>query len=318
MRSVQDALGSLLFALRQVRLWLPAWFLVTVVAFLLVRPLWLGLVAAYDHHPAATVALNQHLDADLARRQPELAVRSAGAVLFVLLLWTFLGGGILCRSGTGRPHATADFLADCARTLPRNLRAVGVGLVLALLMGWAVDALDGWLREDLLADVDPGAAMVGVRLRPLTVEAGLEALRWVWGFLFLLLVFASKVARAHLCVSGRRSAALAWATALSSMARHPLRSVLVVGTLSAVWAGVAFLLGPLLAWADDAGHTVLFFGLGQVLVVLLQVELIAAFVAARAFAGLDPGRFLVATGPPKGVFDLELEALEERAPELPR
>jgi hypothetical protein len=297
MGSIRLALGSLLTALRQVRVWLPAWLLVTLVACLLVRPVWIELVAAYDHQPAATVAMNQHLDADFARERPALAVRSAGAVLFMLVLWTFLGGGILCRVGTGRRWATADFLADCARTLPRNLRALGIGLVLALLLGWGVDSLDGWLRRERLADSDPGAFLMGLRFRLLTLEAGLEMLRWVWGFLFLLLLFASKVARSHLCVSGRRSAALAWLSALASMARHPLRSILVVGALTLVWSGAAFAIGPLLAWADGSGHTLLLLAIGQLLVVLLQVELIAAFLAARAFAGLDPGRFLAAARP---------------------
>ncbi len=290
MQGIRIAFASLLAAASAVRLWLLGWLLVTVPAFLLAWPLWVAWKGAYDHHPGATLGLNQHLDADFARQHPELTLASAGAALFVLLGWTWLGGGILALAGSGRPWRLAEVLAEGGRLLPRHLRALGLGLVLALGLAYGVAFLDTWLRTDALADTDPGATLglLGLRFRLFSLEAGLEGLRWLYGLLFLGLLFASKLARAFLIAPEQRSATAAWGRAALRMLRHPIRTAQIVLLLTAAWLGAGFALAPLLAWADQKGHTWALLGLAQLLVVLLQILLVAGFLAARALASAPP------------------------------
>lgn len=287
MSGLRIAFRSFGHALGSVRVWSLCWLLVTVPAVVLLWPTWVALKKAYDHQPGATVALNQHLDADFARVHADLQIHSAGAGLFMLLAWAFLSGGILCRVGGGRMQASA-FFADCGHHLLRNVRALVVGLVLLLLLNWGVDSLDSWLKGEVLADADPGAFAPLGSLRILTLESGLGALDWLYGFLFLALLFAGKLARASLCLQGRRSALLAWLRALLRMLLHPFRTLMVMLGIGAVWLGAAFLLGVAMRWADAEGQTWVLLVLAQVLVVILQLVSIASLLAARELMGALP------------------------------
>jgi hypothetical protein len=281
------AFRSLVSAAVSVRVWALCWVLVTVPALLQVWPLWGELKNALDHQPAATLTLNEHLDLDFARQHPELRMDLTGAGLMVMLVWTFLAGGILCRVGAGRFPA-AGFFSDCGRCLPRNLRATFVGLLLLLLLNWGVDSLDAWLKGDVLADTDPGSFSSVAQARILTLESGLAALRWAYGVLFVVVVFAGKMARANLCVQGRRSALLAWLRAFLRMLRHPLRTLSVMLVLGAVWVGAGLVLGFAIDRADVNGHSWLLLVLSQVLAVVLQIVLIASLLAARDLMGALP------------------------------
>ncbi|HLQ37579.1 MAG TPA: hypothetical protein VK348_07250 [Planctomycetota bacterium] len=300
MIAIRIAVGSLWSAARQLRTIGLAWLLVTLPALFLVLPVYGELRAVFDHHPGATWALDQYLDPDFARGHPAAVVRGSGALLLVLLGWAFLGGGILVADGTGGRIRTAEFFAACGRHLLANLRALGCGLVVCLLLCWGIGVLDGWLRNEVLADADPGMAWqpFGLQSRWLTVESGLVALRWGYGFLFLLLLFASKLARVYLCVGGRHSAVLAWLRALLRLLRHPLRAMLVVAVLSAVPLLLQFAVAELLAMAP-VGDDLWWLLLGsQLHVVVLQIVLIANFHAARRCAGTAALATAVGVAPP--------------------
>jgi hypothetical protein len=284
MHSFLATLGAIVRAAVQVRVWLLGWLVVTVPAVLLTWPLLEGLHQALDHQPAATFGLGQSLDADLARLHPDLVIRSIGAPLLALLGWTFLGGGVLTMLGGPGRVTLAGFLAACGRTLPRNLRALAIGLLLALLLDWGVGVFDTWLRREALRDINPAAPLVFFlpSWPLLSVGAGLEALRWLYGFLFLLLLYASKVARAHLCCRDRTSAVLAWCAAAGTLLRRPLHTLTVIAVLTAAWALPQFAVGELLALGDDEADLPWMTLIGQALVAWLQILLVAAFFVARA------------------------------------
>jgi hypothetical protein len=312
MTAFRIAFGSLGRALPQVRSWLCAWLLVTLPAAFLVLPVLRALRATYDHDPAATFELNQHLDLDFVRLHPDLAIAGGGAVLLVLLGWTFLGGGILAAAAASERPRFGEFLASCARLLPRNLRAIFVGLLLALLLGWGVGFLDDWLRNKALADVDPGAMWTpfGLHWRCFTVEFGLVAMHWVYGYLFLLLLFASKIARAHLCEDTTGSAVLAWLRAIGRMLRHPLRAALVVALLTTAYLLLQLVLGAVLAIGSKGADLWWMVPISQVGVVCAQIVLVAFFLAAHDFAGfarLRESPEELAPGPePAAEFSLDL------------
>jgi hypothetical protein len=314
MSGIRLALRSLGTALASVRLWLLAWLLVSVPALLQVWPLWAELKQAFDHypnpHPGITLTLNEHLDPDFARQHPGLRMEFTGASLVVMLVWTFLAGGILCRVGLGR-FTASQFLADCGRCLPRNLRAMFVGLVLLLLLCWGVDYFDAWLKGDVLADTDPGtSAAVGVESRFLTLESGLAALQWVYGALFLLVLFAGKMARASLCLQNRHSALLAWLRAFLRMLRHPFRTVTALLTIGLVWIGTGFLLRIAMDYVDANGHSWQLLVLSQAFAVMLQLITIATLLVARDL--MVPAAAVVETGPLPDDEVLQLTPVAER------
>lgn len=276
--------AALATATLQVRTWLLGWLLVTLPAVFLVWPLLRTLQQDFDHHPGATPTLGESLDLDFARQHPELALQGGGAVLLVLLGWTFLGGGILATVGRRPGVGLSEFLAAGGRALWPGLRVLGIGLLLAVLLSWGIAGVEHWLQVSL-ADVDPGAALTSSRFT--TVAFGLELLHWLYGLGFLLLLFAAKVARAHLGVAGRSSALRAWLRAAASMLRHPLRALLMVLSLAALWLLSGWLFGILVAYGEASGRLWLMLLAAQLHVVVLQILLVANFLAARSLAGIE-------------------------------
>lgn len=280
MDSLRIVLSCLATAARHPRVWLTAWLVVTLPALLLVFPVFMELRDNLDQHPGATFALNQHLDLDFARAHPEATVRAGGAVLFMILAWTFLGGGILATVGVGRRFRFSEMLAEGGRLFARNLRAVIGLLVLALLLFWGVDAFDGWLRTGLLRDSsNEPLSILGWSSPVLTPRMGLEVLQWGYGLLFLILLFASKLARARLCLYDRRSAILAWSRAVGTMVRRPVRTFMVVALLALVLWAVPAAIGLAMGWFGEDLLPMLV--LGQAGVVWYQIVLIAFFLSAR-------------------------------------
>lgn len=302
--------SSFLAAGREWRVWLLGYLLVTLTALFLVLPLLQALQAALDHHPGASLSLGESLDLDFARRRPDLALQGGGALLLVLLGWTCLGGGLLATAAERPRPSFVEFLAACGRTFWPSLRVLAVGLLLALLLAFGVASLDAWLRLDVLADADPGAGIApfGLQWRIFTLAFGLELLRWCYGLCFLLLLFAAKVARAHLAAGRRRSAWLAFVAAAGNLLRHPLRSLLLLLQLLAAWIAAGWLLGMAVDQAEAGGRLWWMLAASQLHVILLQILLATAFLMARAGAGLDA----VETAPP--VIELPAESGEGEPP----
>jgi hypothetical protein len=286
--SPRIVLGAFATALAHPRLLLLAWLLVTVPALLAVAPAYAAMDRALSHHPGAGYYWNEDLDADLLRLAPGFSVQLTGALLFVLVAWVALSGGVLATAGTGTRFRLRSLLHASATTALRSLRVLLLALPLFLLLGWGLDAFDAWLH-DRLADRDPGPFLPFRALAWFGWPFVVEAVAWARGFLFLLLLFLAKLALARLVSGGRESALLAWLRSFGSLLRHPLRIPLTVAGLCLVWALGQHLLGLGTAYFLD-GRQQLWLGLafGQAGVLWTQAALVAFLLAARAFVPTAP------------------------------
>jgi hypothetical protein len=230
------------------------------------------------------------LDEDFARLHPDARLSLVGASLFVLLAFACLAGGVLAEVGRGRRFTYGGFLVSGARLLGRNLRVLVIGAVLGLLLFWGVDLLDRWIVEHGVYEWDTGPLpVIGARGPWLSLELWLDALRWLWGFLFLVLVLAAKMAMARLAVLDRRSALLAWVAALGTVLRHPLRVVLLLGGWLVCWLGVSYLIGEITVYLIEGKRQVwLGLAMGQLAILWTQVVLVALLLAARGLALPEP------------------------------
>ena len=258
----------------------------TAVALACVYPVFAELDEALGRQPGAGYLLDQALDADFARLHPEVTVALGGGSLVVLLVFVFLSGGILSNVGTGRPFTYSSFLADGGRLFFRNLRVLLIGAVVAMALSFGVHHLDRLIRHEWLYESSAGPLDVFIwETRWLSLELLLDLLSWLWGVLFLVVLFVSKMAMARLAAYDRRSATWAWLRAAGTAARHPVRTALVVigwavvGVVTAT--GVGWLTTHFLESQMDiaAGLAV-----GQVGVMWTQVMLVGFLVAARGVA----------------------------------
>lgn len=295
MNGFRIGLAALGTAFAYPRVLLCAWAVVTAIALVLVWPAYAALDAGLTRHPGAGFLLDLALDADFARRHPQTVVTLLGGSALMLLVWAWLAGGVIATVGVGRRFSFTELLGEGASFLLRSLRVLALGLGFALLLGLGLRALEHLLVEQVWRDADPGVIRI-FGLEPahwLTRGFLLEALHWLYGFLFLVLVFTSKLALARLVVDGRRSAVLAWGWAVGIAVLRPLRTGLVVGTLALVWLLGSWVLGALTAWAlEQQQSLVLGLVLTQAQVFLAQAILVAFLVAARrlATAGRGPTR----------------------------
>jgi len=281
LRTLLFALGT---ALNYPRVVLTMWLMVTLPALLAVFPAVQSIDRALAHHPGARLTLDQSLDSDFARLHPEAAVGLAGGMVFVLLASAFLAGGILTRVGTGKRFSYGVFLAEGGRLFLRNLRVLAIAVIVCAAVFWGIDNLDRWVREVWLYDADPGATLLGWHTPWFSLELGLEATRWLYGFLFVLILLLTKMAMARLAALDRRSALLAWLAAAGTVLRHPLRTLWMLVLWLALWMGVAYLIGEVTVYALEIRQQP-WLGLlsGQVGILWTQLALIALLLAARSF-----------------------------------
>ncbi len=272
-------LGALGTSLRHPRVWLTLWLVVTATALIAVYPAGLAIDAALARQPAASFHLDQALDADFERLQADAAAPAWGGALFVALIAAWLGGGVLASVGRGRLRY-GEWLAGGARLLPRNLRALLLGALAAVLLTWGCERLAHLVREVWLYECDPGESLFGSRL--LSIEMALEALDYSFGLLFLGLAFAAKITMARLALLDRRSALLAWLWTCGFLLRHPLRSGGVAAAFAVLWLGLSHAFGEVTVRLLEVQRSV-WLGLlcGQVGIATAQVLVVAALVAAR-------------------------------------
>lgn len=297
MEFARNVLASLWAAVRAVRVWLLAWTIVTAAAVLVVWPAWRVLDEGLSQHPGAGYHLDQALDVDLWRTRPELALSIGGALLFALLAGIYLAGGVLTTVGReDRRFRFAQLLGEGGYLFLRNLRVIAIGLVLAVGIGWGFAQLDAWLLEDVLYATEPGAIAVRLGIADLRWIHVLEAIAWTKGLCVVGLLFASKVAMARLADGPRRSALIAWGTAIGRLLRRPFRAVGIVVLWTAIWAGGSQLIGELTAYLLEVRQELLLGALaGQVGIVLGQWVLIGLLLSARRFLG-PPVPALVVAG----------------------
>lgn len=293
LRMLGAALGT---AATQPKTWLSAYLLVTVPAVCLVLPNAQASVDLLAHHPGATERLDGALHADLDRALDlDHAVGGGAAALFVAVAFAWLAGGILACVGRQHGYRWADLFAEGGRHLPRNLRALLVGGLAALLVFWGFDVFDGALRGNWLYGADPSAALLDGRW--LSLDMALEALDYLAGVLFLAIAYVTKLAMARLVLLERRGALGAWLRAALHALRHPLRTALVVIGLGALWLGASAAFGSLTAMALEdrsvAGEPMaLGIGLlsGQLGILVTQVLVVATLLMARtSIASSLPG-----------------------------
>lgn len=290
MTSLRIGVMALLTALRYPRVWLTLWAWVAAAALVVVVPVYRASESALAHHPGASARIDQALDVDLWRNNPDLVPHVTGAAVFVLLGMVFFAGGILSCLGVGQRFRFTGFLSECARLFPRNLRVLLIGFVPAVLLFWGVGFADTWLREDLLRNWNPGGPNYDSPLaRYLSLEVALDLLNWFWGLLFLLVVFASKVAMAHLAVENRSCALWAWVTAAKRVGTNPVLASLVILVVGLAYAPLFFLGHVITRFLETEPNLWAGLGCGQGAIMWLQVVTVAFFLAAR--------RFLIVTTP---------------------
>lgn len=294
MNSIRLAVSCVVTALSYPRVWLTALAVVFIAGLLHVFPVFSEIDRALAHYPGAGLSLQPGVDDDLAREVP-LRISMIPGGIFMILVWTFLAGGILATVGTREKFRFTDFLSEGGRLFMRNLRVVVIGLPVALLLFWGVGVLDSWIREDLLYDSDPGSmSLFGWQPRIASWEFLLEVLNNVWAVLFMLLVLTSHVAMARLAVDNRRSALAAWGMAGFLTLRHPIRSLVVVLTICAIFIGGVFGIGELtvlfLEARPEAENLWLALLTGQAGIAYTQVILVAFLLAGRKLLAIrqDP------------------------------
>jgi hypothetical protein len=285
MTSLRTLLFALGTALNYPRVLLTMWVIVTLPALLAVFSAAQAIDRALAHHPGARLTLDQSLDSDFARLHPEAAIDLGGGVVFVLLASAFLAGGILSLVGTGRRFTYGRFLAESGRLFLRNLRVLAIAVIVSAALFWGIGVLDHYVREVWLYEADAGATLGDLHSPWASLQLGLEAMRWIYGFVFVLLLLLTKMAMARLAVLDRRSALLAWLAAAGTMLRHPLRALALPILWLAVWMGVAYLIGEVTVYALEVRHEPWLALLsGQAGILWTQLALIALLLAARTFA----------------------------------
>lgn len=298
MKSVRLTLSAVLAALSYPRVWLTALALVLVAGIVAALPVYRELDAVLAHYPGAGMAPDPILDSDLGR---EVFSRASliGGTLLLLFAWILLGGGVLSTVGMREKFSFTDFLADGGRLFMRNLRVVLLGVPVLLVLFWGVDALQSRVTGQLLHDQDPGSISVfGLQTRVFSWEMLLWVMLLVLGFVFLLVVFCSKLAMARLALDNRYSAVAAWGSAIGVMIRHPVQSVLVVGLLCLVTLVGTFALGELTAYLWEGSANLPLGSVSALLTIAFsQVMLVAWFLAARKMLVAHRGRTDVLTEP---------------------
>jgi hypothetical protein len=178
------------------------------------------------------------------------------------------------------------FLADCGRLFLRNLRVMGLGIVFASALGWGIDVLRSQFRE-WMYDLDPGAVAIPLLVFDVRWVHIVDLGSYAAGLVFLMLVFASKIAMAHLAVHDKRSALIAWGVGLGKLLRSPLRSTLALVLLAASWIGASHALGILTVQFLEVEQN-LWLGLlfGQLTMIWGAAILIATLITARRFVAV--------------------------------
>lgn len=298
MKSIRLTLSAVLTALCYPRVWLTALGLVLAVSAFAVLPVFRELEDVLGHYPGAGMSPDPVTDADLSR-EVFARVSLVGPTFLMVVLWILLGGGILATVGMREKFSFTDFLADGGRLFMRNLRVIALGLPVLALVFWGLGALSNWITEDALYAEDPGNISVfGYQTHFFSWETLLFGLQVVLGFVFLLVVFASKVAMARLALDNRRSALTAWGVAIGVMFRHPLQSLVVVGLLCTISLLGTFGLGELTALFWEGQQNLLAGAAsGLATMVFAQVMLVAWFLAARKLLVAHRGRTDVLTEP---------------------
>jgi hypothetical protein len=284
LEGVKLGLRSAVLSLRHPWLLVILWVAVTLPAALIVLPLHEALASELMHHPGASLRVDQFLDADFARRHPEAALSLLAGSVALFLLWTLLAGGIVATTGAGERFTLTAMLREGAAQWTRVVRVLALGLLLALLIGWG----ESWARHRLtqaLAGVDAGPLSFArsiTWLWWLNWQFVVEVLRWLSGFVFVLLVLLAKTAIATLVVERRSSALAAWLVAGLVALRAPLRFASTAAVLLLLWLGGSHLLGSLQVRLLELGEQLLAGALvGQAQVLWVQAVLVAFFVAAR-------------------------------------
>ncbi|MEM7203735.1 MAG: hypothetical protein AAF628_25960 [Planctomycetota bacterium] len=272
--------AAVMTALKHPRVWLTVWLVVLLPSLLAVLPAVASLDRALAPHPGASMVVEQALDVDFVRQHPEVQVPWFGAAVFVALVLLLFGGGVLAHVGRGTPHSYGTLWADGGRLLLRNLRALLIGGVLAWLLTWGCGAFESWVLNDWLPEADPGAMLFGIRL--LSLEVGIEAMRYVFGLAFLGLLLLTKMAMARMALFEGRSASLAWLRVVLWMLRHPLRVGLVVASFALLWLVVGYVTGEITVRALESS-SMIWLGLaaGQLGMMALAILVVASLVAAR-------------------------------------
>jgi hypothetical protein len=179
-------------------------------------------------------------------------------LILALLFGVLVAGGV---SGAVALPGTAtrvrEIFATGARHFFANLRVMLVFVVMALLLGWGLDRVDHWLIEEHIGD--RAVSEDAFALWRLHVSYGQVLLLWdlARGFLFLLLVFASKVAIARISRGASRSAFAAAIRGLYCIVRHPWRVPVAVLLWTVVWLGGAFAFGELTVRALEVNSNLL-------------------------------------------------------------
>ena len=284
MKTPRLVIGSITTALAHPRVWLTMWALVTLAALLQVLPVVAHLDGALGSHPAAGHTLDQSLDVDFARHYPTARIDLTASGIAMFLAFALLAGGVLAAVGTREKFTYAGFLGHGGRLFLRNLRVLLIGVLVSAVVFWGVERLDHWIRQDLVYDLDTGP--VSFLQSPWTsLEFWLDALSWLWGFVFLCLLFVSKMAMARLAAHDQRSALLAWLRSLGSAVRHPLRISITVGLWLVLLMAGSHGFGELTVYLLEVRGE-LWLGLlaGQAGVLWTQILFLSFLLAARATA----------------------------------
>ena len=288
MTAIHDLWRSIATALTRPRVLATVWLSIFVPALFVAWPAFVAYDAALSSHPGASFTLDQALDADLLRENPGVATSMLAASVFVLLASAYLAGSILSVVGLRTARASyTQFLADGGRLFLRNLRVLALGVGAALLLGWGIAAIRA-LWGSWTADFDAGAVALPFYVFDLRWGHLAEFGSYLAGLAFLLLVFASKVAMAHLAVRNRRSATVAWGVAVGRICAAPLRTVVVVGGIALCWIAGGHLVGmATVKFLEVDQNLWLGFAVAQIGMLWNAALLVATLLAARRFVA-DP------------------------------
>ncbi|MGE0144527.1 MAG: hypothetical protein AB7I19_13790 [Planctomycetota bacterium] len=277
MTPFRDVFGSFLRAALSLRTWPLVWLVLTLLA--LPAALAAGDVVGHDgaRWPSLT---RMPPDGDVfAALRLDLVLPLILALLFGVLVAGGVSGAVAL---PGTATRVREILATGARAFFANLRVMLVFVVLALLLGWGLDQVDHWLIEDRIGD----RAVSDDAFSLWRLHVSFVQVLWLWdilrGFLFLLLVFASKVAIARISRGASRSAFAAAMHGLFCVVRHPWRVPVAVLLWTVVWLGGAFAFGELTVRVLEVhGNLLLGLALSQLGIAFAVIGWIGFVLSAR-------------------------------------
>ncbi len=282
-QSIRMVWTSYGMVLRHGRAWLTFWFVLSLVALLVLLTSNSAADAHLSHHPGQTFLLNQSLDTDLARLHPESIPQLGGAMLFSLLVGLFLAGGVMTCVGTGRRLGYSGFLAESARFFVRNLRILFFGLLAIALAFSPLLLLQHWLETEYWRNSD---VVLSPSFLPwlFNLRVLVEVLGALQAFLFLIMLFLTKVAMASLNLRQGKSALLACSVALFKMLRYPMQICLLVLLWTFLHLGVSAAIGEALVRVLEVNqNTSGGLLLSQLAYMWTAISVLALFVVARQF-----------------------------------